>query len=200
VIHHGTVSNTTSLYLSGHVASRAESTTDCVKIIMRSLSGASVESHIRFPNTSFYWDRGYGGTDGEVNIFAVETGAHLIGTAKRMNSFPFRFDQQKVGTHQKIQMKGTMASLSVSLSVVKNCEHLYLHVHVMASLFLALKETPIVPCVASQRIECCWRHLHCRRRTVGLSSIRHSFNFFNEWNSFTTSFSRMLMKENCSFH
>jgi hypothetical protein len=56
-----------------------------------------------------------------------------------------------------------MASLSVSLSVVKNCEHSYLHVHVMASLFLALKETPIVHCVASRRLECCWRALtDCR--------------------------------------
>ena len=98
MIHHGAVSNTTSLYLSGHVASRAESTTDCVKIIMRSLSGASVESHIRFPKNSFYYDRGYGGTDGKVNTFAMETGADLIGTAKRMNSFPYTFDQQKVGT------------------------------------------------------------------------------------------------------
>jgi hypothetical protein len=110
VIHHGAVSNTTSLYLAGHVASRAESTIDCVKIIMRSLSGASVESHIRFPGNSFYWDRGYGGTDGEVNTFAMETGAHLVGTAKRMNSFPYTFDQQHVGTRQKIKMKGTMAS------------------------------------------------------------------------------------------
>lgn len=110
VIHHGAVSNTTSLYLAGHVASRAEATIDCVKIIMRSLSGASVESHIRFPNNSFFWDRGYGGTDGEVNTFAMETGASLVGTAKRMNSFPYTFDQQNVGSRQKIQMKGTMAS------------------------------------------------------------------------------------------
>ena len=54
------------------------------------------------PGTSLYWDRGYGGTDGEVNTFAMETGADLIGTAKRMNSFPYTFDQQKVGTRQKI--------------------------------------------------------------------------------------------------
>jgi hypothetical protein len=97
------------LYAAGHVASRAESTGDCVRILFRCLSGASVESHIRFAFNTFNYDRGYGGTDGEVNNFAMETGAHLVGTAKRMNSFPYTFDQQKVGTRKKIKMKGTMA-------------------------------------------------------------------------------------------
>jgi hypothetical protein len=47
VIHHGAVSNCTSLYCGGHVASRNESTLDCVKILLLSLSGASIESQIR---------------------------------------------------------------------------------------------------------------------------------------------------------
>jgi hypothetical protein len=77
---------------------------------MRSLLGASIESHIRFPNNAFFGDCGYGGTDGEVNTFATETGANLVGMAKCMNSFPYTFDQQKVRSHQKIKMKGTMVS------------------------------------------------------------------------------------------
>jgi hypothetical protein len=96
------------LYCAGHVASRAESTIDCVKIILQSLCGVSVESHIRVPNT-FFWDRGYGGTEGEVNRFAMDAGAQLVGTAKWMNSFPYTFDQQP-GRRKLILMKGTAAS------------------------------------------------------------------------------------------
>ncbi len=44
VIHHGAVSNCTSLYCGGHVASRRESTINCVKILLLALSGASIES------------------------------------------------------------------------------------------------------------------------------------------------------------
>jgi hypothetical protein len=34
VIHHGAVSNCTALYCAGHVASRKETTIDCVKIVL----------------------------------------------------------------------------------------------------------------------------------------------------------------------
>jgi len=56
VIHHGAVSNCTSLYCGGHVASRNESTLDCVKILLLSLSGASIESKICLSRTKFFWD------------------------------------------------------------------------------------------------------------------------------------------------
>jgi hypothetical protein len=39
VIRHGAVSNCTSLYCGGHVASRNESTLDCVKILLPSCQG-----------------------------------------------------------------------------------------------------------------------------------------------------------------
>ncbi len=46
VIHHSAVWNCTSLYCGGHVASRKESTFDCVKILLLALSGALIESQI----------------------------------------------------------------------------------------------------------------------------------------------------------
>jgi hypothetical protein len=56
VIHHGAVSNCTSLYCGGHVASHNEATIDCVKILLLSLSGAFRESQIRLNGTKFFWD------------------------------------------------------------------------------------------------------------------------------------------------
>lgn len=110
VIHHGVVSICTSLYCGGHVAARKESTIDCVKILLRSLSGASVESQIALQKSKFYWDRGYGGTNGEANQFVIESGGNLVGTAKRMTSFYYTFDQVPGPKHVLIQEKGTMAS------------------------------------------------------------------------------------------
>ena len=110
VIHHGAVSNCTSLYCGGHVASRNESTIDCVKILLLSLSGHSIESQIRLNRTTFFWDRGYGGIEGAVNTFAIEKGAMLVGTSQRMKSFPFTFDQTPGPSRRLIAEKGTMAA------------------------------------------------------------------------------------------
>jgi hypothetical protein len=66
VIHHGTVCNCTSWYCGGHVASRRESTLNCVTILF-TLPGASFESQNNLCKTEFFWDRGYGGIEGEVN-------------------------------------------------------------------------------------------------------------------------------------
>ncbi len=104
------MSNCTSLYCGGHVASRNESTLDCVKIILLSLSGASIESQIRLSRTKFFWDRGYEGIEGDVNSFAMAKGAVLVGTSKQMKSFPFIFDQQPGALRRLIQEKGTMAA------------------------------------------------------------------------------------------
>ena len=110
VIHHGAVSNCTSLYCGGHVASKKESTIDCVKILLLALSGASIECQISLNRTKFFWDRGYGGVKGEVNTFAIAKGAVLVGTSKRMKSFPFTFDQHPGPSRRLIQEKGTMAA------------------------------------------------------------------------------------------
>jgi hypothetical protein len=92
------------------VASRNESTIDCVKIILLSLSGASIESQIRLNRTTFFWDRGYGGIEDAVNSFAIEKGAVLVGTSQRMKSFPFTFDQIPGPSRRLIAEKGTMAA------------------------------------------------------------------------------------------
>ena len=111
VIHHGAVSNCTSLYCGGHVASRRESTINCVKILLLALSGALIESQISLNRTKFFWDRGYGGVvEGEVNSFAIAKGAVLVGTSKSMKSFPFTFDQHPGPYRRLIQEKGTMAA------------------------------------------------------------------------------------------
>ena len=74
------------------------------------MSGASIESHISLNRTKFFWDRGYGGIEGEVNSFAIEKGAVLVGTSKRMKSFPFTFDQHPGPSRRLIEEKGTAAS------------------------------------------------------------------------------------------
>ena len=94
VIHHGAVSVVSGLYIGGHVAARGESTLDCVKILQQIMAGVSSESQIRLHGNTFFWDRGYSGVNGEVNQWSVSVGATLLGTAKRMRSFPFTYDQQ----------------------------------------------------------------------------------------------------------
>ncbi|KAI2509385.1 hypothetical protein MHU86_5018 [Fragilaria crotonensis] len=109
VIHHGAVSVTTGLYIGGHVAARGESTLDCVKILQRSMTGRSSESQIRLDGNTFFWDRGYGGIDWEVNRWSIGVGTSLLGTAKRMRSFPFTYDQNPGPDRVLIAEKGAAA-------------------------------------------------------------------------------------------
>ncbi len=75
IVHHGAVSNCTSLYCGGHVASRKESTVNCVKIlVLLALPGALIESQISLNRIKCILDRGYGGVEGEVNSFALAKG------------------------------------------------------------------------------------------------------------------------------
>ena len=85
---------------------KKESTINCVKILLFALSGASIESQISLNKTKKFWDRGYGGVEGEVNSFAIV----LVGTSRRMKSFPFTFDQHPGPSRRLIQEKDTMAS------------------------------------------------------------------------------------------
>jgi hypothetical protein len=78
VIDNGAVLNCTSFYCGGHVASCNESTLDCVKILLLSLSGASIESQIGLNRTKFFWDRGYGGIESDDNLFAMAKSAVLV--------------------------------------------------------------------------------------------------------------------------
>ena len=111
VIHHGAVSNCTALYCGGHIASRKETTIECVKIVLMSLSGALIESQIKLNGTTFFWDHGYDGVEGEVNSFALlAKGAVLVGMSRRMKSIPFTFDQQPGSARRLVQEKGSMES------------------------------------------------------------------------------------------
>ena len=75
------------IYLGGHIASRGESTQDCVKIIFHSLCGASTDSQTNVPNLAA-WDCRYGGPGGTINKMAVLCGCDLLGTAQCNCSFP----------------------------------------------------------------------------------------------------------------
>ncbi len=92
------------------MASGNESTIDCVKILLLSLSGASIESQICLNRTKFFCVRGYGDVEGAVNTFAIEKGAVLVGTSQCMKSFPFTFDQTPGPSRRLITEKGTMAA------------------------------------------------------------------------------------------
>ncbi|POM62939.1 LOW QUALITY PROTEIN: hypothetical protein PHPALM_27842 [Phytophthora palmivora] len=81
---HGIVSLGTGLFLGGHVAARGESTVDIVRILKRSLCGASTESQIRLPGIIHALDRGY--QSEPVNQQITNAGGSIIGTHKRTGS------------------------------------------------------------------------------------------------------------------
>ena len=64
-----------------------------------------------------FWDRGYGGTEGEVNQWSIAAGATLLGTAKRRRSFPFTYDQVPGPDRQLITEKGAAAEYWAKKSV-----------------------------------------------------------------------------------
>ncbi|KAI2502155.1 hypothetical protein MHU86_12291 [Fragilaria crotonensis] len=73
------------------------------------MTGVSSESQIRLDGNTFFWDRGYGGVNGEVNQWSVSVGAMLLGTTKRMRSFPFTYDQHPGPDRRLIAEKGASA-------------------------------------------------------------------------------------------
>ena len=139
VIHHGAVSNCTSLYCSGHVASTKESTIDCVNILLLALSGASIESQISLNRTKLFWDRGYSGIEGEVDSLVISKGALLVGTSRRIKSFPFTFDQYPGPSRQLIQQKGTMAAYWAVRGSGQNTQFALAEGVVWVALFLCIR-------------------------------------------------------------
>jgi hypothetical protein len=108
VVHHGIVSAATDLYLGGHISSRGETTEDCVKILLRSLCGASSESQTDVPNIVAY-DRGYGGPGGSIHDSVISYGCDTLGTAQRNRSFPLTFGQTPVEGQFNIAEAGSQA-------------------------------------------------------------------------------------------
>jgi hypothetical protein len=74
------------------------------------LSGALIESQICLNWTKFLWDQGYGGIEGDVNLFAMAKGAFHLATSRQMKSFLFTFDQHPGALRRLIQEEGTMAA------------------------------------------------------------------------------------------
>jgi hypothetical protein len=89
-VHHGIVSLCTGLFCCGHVGARGESVVEVVQILLLALTGCSVLSQATI-NNLLAFDRGYGGTEGEVMHLAMNLGCDLNGTAKKIASFPFTF-------------------------------------------------------------------------------------------------------------
>ncbi|GMF18621.1 unnamed protein product [Phytophthora fragariaefolia] len=86
-VQHRVVSLVNGLVLGGHVATRGESTVDIVKLLQRSLCGASTESQIHLSGVLHALDRGY--QSYAVNEHIVNIGGAIVGTHKRTHKFPF---------------------------------------------------------------------------------------------------------------
>ncbi len=88
-----------------------------MKILQRSMAGVSSKSQIKLSGNTFFLDQGYGGTEGEVKQWSIAAGATLLGTAKRMRSFPFTYDQVPGPDQQLITEKGAAAQYWAKKSV-----------------------------------------------------------------------------------
>jgi hypothetical protein len=106
VTQHGIVSLCTNLFCCGHVGSRGESVIEVVQLLLLSLTGKSVLSHASIHNLLAF-DRGYGGTAGEVMSAAIEMGCDLNGTAKKINSFPFTFGKAPARGQVAVEEEGS---------------------------------------------------------------------------------------------
>ncbi|CEP03823.1 hypothetical protein PBRA_003430, partial [Plasmodiophora brassicae] len=104
VVHHSMVSVTSGLYLGGHVAARNETVSDCMEVLSRSLSGASVASNAVIPNI-IARDRGYNGD--ETRRTALAQGSDVVGTTKRSRSLPFTFGQVPGKSQTSISESGS---------------------------------------------------------------------------------------------
>jgi hypothetical protein len=94
VIHHAMVDVVTCLYMGGIVPSCGESMFDCVKIIQAVLCGVSIFAKIVLKSILFFWDQGYGGTEGKITTTTIAAGANIVTTCQRQKSFPFTFGQK----------------------------------------------------------------------------------------------------------
>jgi hypothetical protein len=106
VIHHAAVGVVTCLYLGGHIPSFGETTFECVKLIQMALVGLATIGQLVLRGILFFWDRGYGGTEGKVNTSTIEAGANIVTTCQWQQSFPFTYGQNAGPSRQLIQELG----------------------------------------------------------------------------------------------
>ena len=102
VVHHAAVSVCTGLYCGGYVQHRGDTTANCVDNVQRILCQAIQTSAIDLNGTTFYMDRGYGGTDGEIISTLIQRGGNIHGTAKRMQSYPYTHGTARVHANQRL--------------------------------------------------------------------------------------------------
>ena len=110
IVQHGMVSIVTMIYLGGHVASRNESILDCILILCQALCAVAVTTLIKLKCT-IASDRGYGGTGGIINQTTIEKGCNILGTVKRIKSFPFTFGKSVASRSQTyVEEEGTFSA------------------------------------------------------------------------------------------
>ncbi|OWZ17712.1 hypothetical protein PHMEG_0008312 [Phytophthora megakarya] len=107
-VQHGIVSLTTGIFLGGHIAARGESTIDIVKILQRSLCGASTESQIQLPGIVHALDRGY--QSDVINQHVHSIGGKVVGTHKRTTKFPFTYGKPANRAQKAIELTGEKAA------------------------------------------------------------------------------------------
>jgi Transposase IS4 len=93
IVHHAAVFIGTGLYLCGYLQAKQDSVLDCVTNLLLVLTCSTLVQRILLPGIGIFYDRGYGGTAGEVNNFVVQADGDVVGTSKRQKSFPLTFDQ-----------------------------------------------------------------------------------------------------------
>ena len=100
----GCVSLVTSITLSAHIAGPGESALDVAKIVMMHLTNCQLPEQVKGRNI-IAMDRGYWGP--EMIGYMSNCGFQLIGTHKRIKSYPFTFGEKRPKPGQKhIKEKG----------------------------------------------------------------------------------------------
>ncbi|KAJ8576857.1 hypothetical protein ON010_g2356 [Phytophthora cinnamomi] len=127
---HGVLSLVTGLFLGGHVAARGQSTVDIVRILQRSLCGASTESHIRLPGIVHALDMGYQSI--VVNQQITNVRGSIIGTHKCTGRFPFTFGKSPSQYQQLMSEKGERAEHWASKRLPIHTGTSPVHAHALA--------------------------------------------------------------------
>ena len=100
----GSVSVTSGITLSIHVAHRGESALDVTKIVMMNLTNAQLPDQVQGSNI-IAMDRGY--WNAELIQCLSNCGFQLIGTHKRTKAYPFTFGESRACDEQKrVEEKG----------------------------------------------------------------------------------------------
>ncbi|POM81017.1 hypothetical protein PHPALM_1076 [Phytophthora palmivora] len=116
-----------------------ESTVDIVRILQRSLCGASTESQIRLPGIIHALDRGY---QSEAVNQQITNAGGIIGTHKRTGRLPFTFGKTP-SQYQQSKMKRVKSQLIGQASGFLSTQELYLvHLNSATIIYPRVKDKP----------------------------------------------------------